>query len=164
MWQGVHGLADLGSGTAITPETVFDIASVSKQFTAAAILMLRDAGEVRLHDPLADHLPSLPGWSEKTTLAHLMHHTSGIPAYEPLLPDQGFEFTDRATQAQTVKALAGVEELDFPPGSDWAYSNSNYVLLGEVVRKWWSSRRRRQRGSGRRRSHRRLQGCGSENR
>jgi CubicO group peptidase (beta-lactamase class C family) len=135
VWQGVRGLADLESKTAITPDTVFDIGSVSKQFTATAILLLRDAGELRLQDPLADHLPSFPAWSKKTTLAHLMHHTSGIPAYEPLLQDQGFEFTDRATQRQAAQALAGVRKLDFTPGSKWVYTNSNYLLLAEVVRR-----------------------------
>src|SRR3712207_59036 len=117
VWQGARGLADLESRTAITPDTVFDIGSVSKQFTAAAILLLRDAGELRLEDPLADYLPGFPGWSKKTTLAHLMHHTSGIPSYESLLKARGFEFTDRTTHRQTVQALADVRTLDFAPGS-----------------------------------------------
>jgi CubicO group peptidase (beta-lactamase class C family) len=64
-----------------------------------------------------------------------MHHTSGIPDYQRLLEDQGFELTERTTQQQTVEALAGVRDLDFSPGSDWTYSNSNYVLLAEVVRR-----------------------------
>ena len=135
VWRGAQGLADLESGTAITPETVFDIGSVSKQFTAAAILFLQDAGKLRLQDPLADYLSSFPAWSEKTTLDHLMHHTSGIPTHEPLLQEKGFELTDRTTQAQAVDVLAAVRKLEFTPGSDWAYSNSNYVLLGEVVRR-----------------------------
>lgn len=135
VWQGVQGLAELESKTAITADTVFDVGSVAKQFTATAILLLRDAGKLRLEDPLADHLPSLPAWSKRTTLDHLMHHTSGIPAYEPLLHDQGFEFTDRTTQAQAIRALAGVRKLDFTPGSKWVYTNSNYLLLGEVVRR-----------------------------
>jgi len=135
VWRGAQGLADLESKTAITPDAVFDIGSVSKQFTAAAVLLLQDAGRLRLQDPLADYLSSFPPWSETTTLDHLMHHTSGIPAYEPLLQDQGFELTDRTTQAQTVEVLGAVRKLEFTPGSDWAYSNSNYVLLGEVVRR-----------------------------
>ena len=134
VWRGVHGLADIESRTPIAPSTVFDIGSVSKQFTATAILVLRDDGKLKLEDPLADHLTGFPPWSQKTTLNHLMHHTSGIPAYERLFQDQGVEFTQRTTQRQTVEALAGVRALDFSPGSDWAYSNSNYVLLGEVVR------------------------------
>jgi CubicO group peptidase (beta-lactamase class C family) len=135
MWRGVQGMADLASKTAITPSTVFDIGSVSKQFTAAAILLLRDAGRLELDDPLATHLAEFPAWSRTTTLAQLMHHTSGIPDYERLLEYQGFELTERTTQQQTVEALAEVQYLDFPPGSEWAYSNSNYVLLGEVVRR-----------------------------
>jgi CubicO group peptidase (beta-lactamase class C family) len=109
IWRGVQGLADLASKTPITPSTVFDIGSASKQFTAAAILLLRDAGELELTDPLAAHLPEFPAWSRSTTLAHLMHHTSGIPDYLRLLEDQGFERTERTTQQQTVEALAAVQ-------------------------------------------------------
>ena len=134
VWQGVQGVADIKSKAAITPETVFDIGSVTKQFTAAAILILADAGRLRLEDPLSNYMRSFPAWSEKTTLAHLMHHTSGIPAYESLLQDQGYELTDRTTQRQAVKVLSSVQRLEFVPGSDWAYQNSNYLLLGEVVR------------------------------
>ena len=134
LWQGVQGLADLRSGTTITPETVFDIGSVTKQFTAAAILLLADAGRLRLEDPLSKYMLNFPSWSKKTTLEHLMHHTSGIPNYEPLLQAQGHELTDRTTQRQAVKVLSTVQRLEFSPGSDWAYSNSNYVLLAEVVR------------------------------
>jgi len=64
-----------------------------------------------------------------------MHHTSGIPDYQRLLEDIGFELTERTTQQHAVEALAGARDLDFSPGSDWTYSNSNYVLLAEVVRK-----------------------------
>ena len=135
VWRGVQGLADLASKTPITPSTVFDIASVSKQFTAAAILFLRDDGKLQLDDPLAVHLSGFPAWSRQTTLDHLMHHTSGIPDYQRLLEDQGFELTERTTQRQAVEALARVRDLDFSPGSDWTYSNSNYVLLAEVVRR-----------------------------
>jgi CubicO group peptidase (beta-lactamase class C family) len=134
LWHGAQGLADIESGTPIDAETVFDIGSVSKQFTATAILLLEDAGKLRLEDPLSAYLPDLPAWSDKTTLAHLMHHTSGIPLYEPLLQQKGYEFTDRTTQGQAVKVLDTVQHLDFPPGSQWMYSNSNYVLLAEVVR------------------------------
>ena len=135
VWRGVQGLADLASKTPITPSTVFDIASVSKQFTAAAILLLRDDAKLQLDDPLATYLSEFPAWSQMTTLAQLMHHTSGIPDYQRLLEDHGVELTERATQRQVVGALAGVRDLDFSPGSDWAYSNSNYVLLAEVVRR-----------------------------
>ena len=134
LWRGVRGLADLESAKTIDTETVFDIASVSKQFTAAAILLLEDAGKLRLQDPLSTYLPDLPTWSHTTTLAQLMHHTSGIPDYPPLLQRQGHKFTDRATHSQTLKALGSVKQLEFAPGSSWAYSNSNYVLLAEVVR------------------------------
>ena len=71
--------APAGSKAAITPQTVFDVELVTEHFTAAAILLLHDAGWLRLEDPLSNYMRSFPSWSEKTTLAHLMHHTSGIP-------------------------------------------------------------------------------------
>lgn len=132
-WTGVRGLANLAAGTPITTDTVFDIASVSKQFTATAILLLVEAGKLTLDDALSQYVSDLPAWSNKVTIAQLMHHTSGIPDYVGLLQEQGYQFTDRTTQAQALQALAGAPELVFKPGAHYEYSNSNYLLLGEIV-------------------------------
>jgi len=132
-WTGTRGIADLRSGAKITVDTVFDIASVSKQFTATAILLLTEAGKLTLDDPLSQYVPDLPAWATQVSLAQLMHHTSGIPDYVGLLQEQGYSYGDRTTEAQALQALAGAPELVFKPGSRYEYSNSNYLLLGEIV-------------------------------
>jgi CubicO group peptidase (beta-lactamase class C family) len=132
VWAGARGAADLDSGRALDESTTFDIGSVSKQFTATAVLLLVQDGRLTLDDPLARWVPGLPGWSQEVTIDQLLHHTSGIPDYTKLLLDAGFQLTDQATQGDAIAALAGVD-LTSPPGSRFAYSNSNYVLLAEVV-------------------------------
>ncbi len=130
VWTGVRGVAELATGNAITPNTVFDIASVSKQFTATAVLLLVEAGKLTLDDSLSKHVPGLPGWAGTVTVAQLMHHTSGIPDYTGLLQAP---YSERTTQEQALQALAAVPELEFAPGTKFEYSNSNYLLLGEIA-------------------------------
>lgn len=133
MWRGAQGVADLNTGAPITPETIFDIGSTSKQFTATAVLLLADSRRLELDDPLARYVDGLPQWSRHTSLDHLVHHTSGIPDYLLLLTARGHAETDRTTQRQALQTLTAIERLEFDPGSSWRYSNSNYVLLAEVV-------------------------------
>jgi CubicO group peptidase (beta-lactamase class C family) len=132
-WTGVRGVADMSTGGAITTRTVFDIASVSKQFTATALLLLVDAGKLTLEDPISRYLPELPAWAATVNAGQLMHQTSGIPEYVGLLEAQGFQIGDRTTEDQALQALVGVPKLEFQPGSQFEYSNSNYLLLGEIV-------------------------------
>lgn len=132
-WTGARGVANTATSDKITADTVFDIGSVSKQFTATAILLLATAGELALEDPLANHLPELPKWAATVTISELIHQTSGIPEYEGLLAKQGFQPSDRTTEEQALQALAAVPQLTFPPGSQFGYSDSNYLLLGEIV-------------------------------
>ena len=134
VWTGARGLADLASGAKITENTVFDIASVAKQFTATAILLLVDAGKLSLDDTLATHVPGMPAWAETVTVTQMMHKSSGIPDYNALLLDAGYEYSDRTTQEQALQLLADVPELQFEPGSRFDYSNSNYLLLAEIVK------------------------------
>lgn len=135
IWTGVRGLADMSTGSAITANTVFEIASVSKQFTATALLLLVDAGKLTLNDSLSQHLPELPSWAGTVTVGQLMHQTTGIPDYVGLLEAQGFQFSDRTTEDEALRAVGDVPKLEFTPGSQFEYSNSNYLLLGEVVRR-----------------------------
>lgn len=133
VWSGARGVADLDSGTEITTDTAFDIASVSKQFTATAALLLAGAGKLSLDASLAEYVPGLPGWSRTVTITELIHQTSGIPDYVGLLYEAGYQDGDRTTNADALKALAQVRDLEFEPGTRWNYSNSNYLLLGAVV-------------------------------
>lgn len=133
VWADARGVADLDSGIKITTDTAFDIASVSKQFTATAALLLAGAGGLSPDDPLADYVPGLPAWSRTVTISQVIHQTSGIPDYVGLLYDAGFEDGDRTTNADALEVLAKVGDLEFQPGTQWEYSNSNYLLLGRVV-------------------------------
>lgn len=133
IWSGVRGIADLASGAKITTDTVFDIASVSKQFTATAILLLVEAGKLTLDDPISQYVPELPDWAQTVTVEQLMHQTSGIPDYVALLAARGYQVSDRTIEAEARQALAAAPELQFKPGTRFDYSNSNYLLLGEIV-------------------------------
>ncbi|HZX53479.1 MAG TPA: serine hydrolase domain-containing protein, partial [Ilumatobacteraceae bacterium] len=129
-----YGAARLDPLEPMTVDTVVDVGSVSKQFTATAILMLAERGKVDLDAPLSTYLPDLPAWASRTTIAQLIHHQSGIPDYIRLLLDRGFTETgSSATIADSLAALGDVVDLRFAPGSSWEYSNSNYFLLSQVV-------------------------------
>jgi CubicO group peptidase (beta-lactamase class C family) len=135
VWTGVRGVANMSTGDAITADTVFDIASVSKQFTATAVLLLAQQGKLTLNDPLSQHLHDLPAWAATVTISQLIHQTSGIPDYVGLLEAHGYKYSDRTSQGQALQALAAVPNLEFHPGDRFEYSNSNYLLLGEIVRR-----------------------------
>ncbi|HEY5424105.1 MAG TPA: serine hydrolase domain-containing protein [Ilumatobacteraceae bacterium] len=129
-----YGAARLDPLEPMTVDTVVDIGSVSKQFTATAILLLAERGAVDLDAPLSTYLPDLPAWASRPTLAQLMHHQSGIPDYIFLLLDRGFTETGTSpTIADAFDVLGDVVDLRFAPGTSWEYSNSNYFLLGQVV-------------------------------
>ena len=129
-----YGAARLDPFEPMTVDTVVDIGSVSKQFTATAILLLAERGEVDLDAPLSTYLPDLPAWASRPTVAQLIHHQSGIPDYIDLLVDRGFVETGSSpTIADALAALGDVVDLDFAPGTRWEYSNSNYFLLSQVV-------------------------------
>ena len=133
VWADARGLADVASGTPLTPATRFDIASVSKQFTATAVLLLSFDGALALTDPLSAHVAGLPTWADRVSIDQLIHHTSGIPDYDLLLTQRGIPLTTPTTQQDALDVLAGVTDLKFEPGSTHEYSNSNYLLLAEVV-------------------------------
>jgi len=128
-----YGLASLEHGIPITTETVFDIGSAAKQFTAASIVLLEEDGKLSLDDPLARFVPELPEWARRTTLAQLLHHTSGIRDYTGLLDLAGARTPDWTTDRDALEILARQRGLDFPPGTRYSYSNSGYFLLSLVV-------------------------------
>ena len=132
VFEGGYGTADLATGEAIDGVTTFDIASVSKQFTATAVYLLADRGALSLDDDVHQHLPELPDYGTAVTLDDLVHHTSGLTDYTELLGEE-FADTDVTTTAQALEALADSDELAFAPGTAFEYSNTNYFLLGQVV-------------------------------
>lgn len=128
------GYADIAQQRPITPRTSFNLASVSKHFTAFAVLMLAHEGKLSLNDPLTRHLPEL-NYPETLRLKHLLSHTSGIPDYA-YLRKKALNGTPYMTTEKLLDWLNRDNDgLTFPSGSKDAYSNSNYVLLAEVIRR-----------------------------
>jgi len=142
-----YGLADVQAKTPITPDTAFDLASDSKQFTATAILLLAQDEKIELDSPLCSVLPEFTGDAKAITIRHLLNHTSGLDDYLRLLADSGRVVrismlpsttkprADAPTAAEVVHLLAKVPNLEFTPGSQFEYSNSGYVVLGQVTEK-----------------------------
>jgi CubicO group peptidase (beta-lactamase class C family) len=133
VWRGVRGLADIVAQRPITPETVFDAASVTKQFTAAAVLLLAQDGRLAITDPVGTHVTGLPAWGQQITLKELIQHTSGLPDLFGLMSDAGVTPDRLFTQADALQLIAAVPE-PAPQRGDFVYSNTGYVLLAEVVR------------------------------
>lgn len=126
-----YGLADVEAGTESGPATNYRLASVTKQFTAAAILLLVEDGRVRLDDPVRNWLPSLPSATAAVTLRHLLTHTSGLVDYEdvmPVMPPRA-----QLRDADVLRLLEVQGRTYFAPGSRYRYSNSGYALLALVV-------------------------------
>lgn len=129
-----YGLADVATGRPAAPRSRFLIGSVTKQFTCMGIMLLAGRGRLGYDDPVGRYLPEMPrAWRDRVTLRHLMHHTGGVPEY------LGARFWQDAGEgrypdlASILQLIAGPEELEFEPGARWRYTNSGYVLLGEVV-------------------------------
>src|SRR5215472_4123668 len=135
LFEKCYGLADREHTVPVTPLTTFRIGSVTKQFTASAILKLQERGKLSVNDKLSKYIPDFPRGDE-VTLRHLLTHTSGIHSYT----DNPDDFLSRVTNATTTLAI--IEELkkhkppyDFDPGTKWSYDNSGYLLLGYIVEK-----------------------------
>ncbi|MCG6955138.1 MAG: beta-lactamase family protein, partial [Gemmatimonadetes bacterium] len=130
-----YGMANLELGVPNTPESVFRTGSVSKQFTAAAILILARDGQLSLDDDVRKYLPELQPHDPPVTLDELIHHTSGVRDYLTLMSLAGKRDDDFYTDDEVVSMLARQKELNFEPGTDWLYSNSGYFLLSQVVKR-----------------------------
>lgn len=131
MLTGGYGLANVELGVAATPDTVYGVLSVGKQFTAAAIMQMAEAGTVHLDEPIATCLPGMPTAWQAVTVRHLLSHTSGIPDYTDT---PGFAQTIRQDRSplDVIRPVLSMA-LEFPPGEEWRYSNTGYYLLGMIV-------------------------------
>jgi CubicO group peptidase (beta-lactamase class C family) len=130
-----YGMEDLEHDVPLSPDSVFYIASTSKQFTAASIALLVLDGKLSLDDDIRQHLPEMADRSPPITVRHLVHHTSGLRDYFALLGLTGWTDTDYFNNDMVVKLLARQRTLNFEPGTRHLYSNSNYVLLAEIVKR-----------------------------
>ena len=113
-----------------TPDLPYQIASISKQFTAAALLLLEDDGKLRLDDPVSKYVPGISG-GDTITLRQLLNHTSGLQDYWP--QDYSFPAMAKPITPQGIVDRWAKKPLDFIPGADWQYSNTGYVVAGMVV-------------------------------
>lgn len=130
-----YGMADLDHDVKITPKTVFHVASISKQFTAASILMLAREGKLSLEDQANRYVLELPDFGTPITLRHLLHHTSGLRDQWELLRLAGWRYSlDLITDADVLAVLSRQKALNFQPGSKFLYSNTGYTLLAQVVK------------------------------
>ena len=130
VYSHAYGLRDLQGRIPTDVGTHYEVASITKQFTAAAILQLREAGKLDIDATLATYLPAAPHASE-VTLRQLLSHTSGMPEYFDG-PDVE-EAAGKPTTFDMVMARVAGKPLDFPPGAKWSYSNTGYILLGRII-------------------------------
>jgi D-alanyl-D-alanine carboxypeptidase len=126
-----YGMADLEQGIRMTPGAVIRLGSITKQFTAVAVLQLVESGRIALNDPITKYLPDAPTHGKTITVEHLLTHTSGIPSYTGKA-----EFRKRVADDLKPKEIVEVvqkDPLEFDPGTKWSYNNSGYVLLGMLI-------------------------------
>ncbi|GAB3377101.1 serine hydrolase [Massilia agri] len=128
-----YGMADAGKGIAMRPDMVLRLASITKQFTAAAILLLSEEGRLSLDDDITRHLPDYPARGRRITIEHLLTHTSGIASFTSKPAAEGRSRQDMSV-AQLIDSFKD-DPLDFEPGSEFRYNNSGYVLLGAIIEK-----------------------------
>lgn len=128
-----YGLADVEHSVAITPTTVFHVASVSKQFTAFAIYLLANDGKLSIDDDIRKYLPELHDFRKTITIRHLLNHTSGLRDQWTLLAMAGWRLTDKITEHDVLNLVWRQRELNFPPGEEQLYSNTGYTLLALIV-------------------------------
>ena len=132
------GYADVDRHVAVTPATNFRLASVTKQFTASAILLLAQDGKLSIDDRIRKWLPSLPDTDDAITIRHLLTHTGGLIDYEDIMPDADFDGVpdDLSRQLRDLDVLHLLEKerrLYFAPGTNYRYSNGGYSMLALIV-------------------------------
>jgi CubicO group peptidase (beta-lactamase class C family) len=145
-----YGLADIDKNVPITPKTAFLLASVTKPFTALAVMMLVEKGELSYDTYLSELFPEFPAYARRMSIRHLLHHTSGLGDYrKPLIdaglvdPKDSFPRSVKTapsriepTSKQVLRALARQPDLLFPPGDEFLYSNAGYLVLGQIIERY----------------------------
>lgn len=131
-----YGMAKLEDGIVMTPDKIFDIGSVSKQFTAACVAMLVRDGKVSLDDDVRKYFPALPQYGRPITVRHLIHHSSGLRDYNGLLALAGFRpESDCPNVDEAMEIICRQKRLNYPTGDEYSYTNTGYFLLGQIVEK-----------------------------
>jgi CubicO group peptidase (beta-lactamase class C family) len=135
VYQRGYGMADLEHGVRITPSTVFHVGSMAKQFTAVCVLLLAEEGKLALDDDIRKYVAELPDFGEPITLRQMLHHTSGLREHHNLLQFAGWRWRDLITERDILAVLCRQRGLNFRPGEEFLYSNSNYALLAVVIKR-----------------------------
>ena len=129
-----YGLADLEHDVKITPDTIFEAGSVSKQFTAAAVLLLARDGKLSIDDPVRTYIPELPDYGHPLTIRHVLTHTSGLRDWGSVEAIAGWPRTSRAyTHDHVLDIVSRQKSLNFMPGTRWSYSNTGFNLAAIIV-------------------------------
>jgi len=131
-----YGMANLDHNVTITPSTVFHVASMSKQFAAASIVLLAQQGKLSLDDDIRKHIPELPDFGSRITIRHLIHHTSGLRDQWNLLELAGWRYSlDLITDEDVMSVVTRQRDLNFKPGEKHVYCNTGYTLMAIVVKR-----------------------------
>ena len=135
LYRRGYGMADLDHDVPITPATPFHVASVSKQFTAAAVLLLGQEGKLSLDDDVRRYVPELPDFGNAVTLRQMIHHTSGLRDQWDMLGLAGWRYSlDLITDEDVLSVVSRQRGLNFHPGERFLYCNTGYTLLAQVVK------------------------------
>ena len=130
-----YGMANLELEVPLSPSSVFDIGSTSKQFSAASILLLENQGKLSVNDDIHKYIPELPDYGSKITILNLLNHTSGLRDYLVLFELAGENVDSVTTDQEALALIARQKALNFDPGSEWLYSNTGFFLLSVIVKR-----------------------------
>ncbi|HVF05653.1 MAG TPA: serine hydrolase domain-containing protein, partial [Frankiaceae bacterium] len=128
-----YGMANLELGVALSPQSVLDIGSTSKQFTAMSVVLLARQGKLSLDDDVRKHIPELPAYEKRVTVRHLLTHTSGLRDYLTLWYLAGIDDADFTTDDEALEIITRQKVLNFLPGEQYLYSNSGFFLASVLV-------------------------------
>ncbi len=135
VYEHAYGMANLELSVAITPQSVFDIGSVSKQITATSILLLQQDGKLSLDDDMRKYLPEIPDYGSKITIRHLLHHTSGLRNYDDLFDLEGIPEADLTTDRDAMELIVRQKGVNFRAGEEFLYSDTNFFLMSQIVKR-----------------------------
>lgn len=133
IFSQAYGLANIPYHIPNDKETVFNVGSISKQFTAMGIVLLQLEGKLSIDDAIQKYLPEMPQFKQTITIRHLLHHTSGLRSSPELFGLAGWREGDAITNEDVYRYLAKQVDLNFEPGSEYMYSNSGYILLAKII-------------------------------
>jgi CubicO group peptidase (beta-lactamase class C family) len=135
VYERGYGMSDLQHGLAITPSSIFHVASISKQFAAAAVGLLAEEGRLSLDDDVRKYITEVPDHGHRITIRHLIHHTSGLRDQWSLLAYSGWRSDDVINEQDVLDVVSRQRGLNFIPGAEYVYSNTGYTLLGVIVKR-----------------------------